>query len=66
MKQKEVTKTFMMISCEKNLCGLCGLYKNNSALQGLMAGRGGILYRQCRLFINPLTTGAAYIRVFIF
>ena len=56
----------MMISSQKNLCGLCGLYKNNSALQGLTAGRGGILYRQCRLFINPLTAGAAYIRVFIF
>ena len=32
MKQKELTKTFMMISIEKNYFGLNGLYTNISAL----------------------------------
>ena len=35
MNQKELTKTFMMISNLKKPFGLHGLYENNSALKGL-------------------------------
>ena len=47
MNQKELTKTFMMISNLKKPFGVHGIFKN---------------YQR----FNPLTAGAAYIRVFIF
>ena len=49
MKLKELTKTFMMISNWKKPFGLHSLYKKYFSAVG----------------VDPLTAGAAYIRVFI-
>ena len=56
MKWKKLTETFMMISNLKNFSGLHSLYKIFQRCKG---------YRQGNV-VNPLTAGAAYIRIFIF